>query len=143
MVTRVSGSNKTTSHADPLGYNSWKKLGDVASSLFALGYHEDVGQEESTPRFLLRMRRDALRRAYSADKNVSIFLGRPPRIARKHCPALAELRDRQRMRRYESFSYRAETLWSAVCATYKEDILDLRKEDLALRATKASWVFYL
>lgn len=63
-------------------YHSWRRLGDVISSLFALGYHEQIGNK--SPPFLSNLRKAAFARAYSADKNIAVFLGRPPRLHRKY-----------------------------------------------------------
>jgi hypothetical protein len=109
-------------------------MGDVSSSLFALGYHEEIGHETVVPAFLRRLRLHALSRAYSADKNVSIFLGRPPRIQLKYCLTLPR---QFTWTSGEDFSYEIETQWSAVCAILKEEILDLRKDDFAARALRA------
>ena len=125
------------------GYHSWRRLGDVASSLFALGYHEQVEFHVPTPAFLKDLRMAALARAYSADKNVSIFLGRPPRIHRKQCrlqipgcvanvsEAFGKFSSERRIQRTvtDSFDCTTDTWWSALCASLKEEILDLLKED--------------
>ncbi|KAF2704996.1 hypothetical protein K504DRAFT_506464 [Pleomassaria siparia CBS 279.74] len=117
------------------GYHSWRKLGDVASSLFALGYHEQLGSKFVVPEYLRVLREEAFNRAYSADKNVSIFLGRPPRINMKYCPIA---RRHFQWNPEKGFSYTADTWWASLCAALKEDILDLRKEDQSIRAEKAS-----
>lgn len=118
------------------GYSSWRKLGDVISSLFALGYHENLGKEATSPVFLQNLRREALFRAYSADKNVSIFLGRPLRVARKYCPVV----QRQSPWTSDIFEYQTETKWSAICAMLKEQVLDLREESHATKNITARFV---
>lgn len=117
-------------------YSSWRKLGDVISSLFALGYHENLGKEATSPVFLQNLRREALFRAYSADKNVSIFLGRPLRVARKYCPVV----QRQSPWTSDIFEYQTETKWSAICAMLKEQVLDLREESHATKNITASLI---
>ncbi|KAF2138152.1 uncharacterized protein K452DRAFT_235039 [Aplosporella prunicola CBS 121167] len=103
-------------------YCSWRKIGDVVSSLFALGYHEKF---DGTP-FISSIRQLTFARAYSADKNISVFLGRPPRIHQKYCQVL----DRNfQWAQDEKFSYAVDTQWSALCAVLKEDILDLFREE--------------
>ncbi|KAH7029784.1 uncharacterized protein B0I36DRAFT_205915, partial [Microdochium trichocladiopsis] len=67
-------------------YDAWRRLGDCIASLSALGYHQKI--ETKTPEvpfFLAEFRRTAFAYSYSADKNVAIFLGRPPRISRRFC----------------------------------------------------------
>lgn len=61
-------------------------MGDVASSLFALGYHEKIDEDmHNIPIFLAELRRACFARIYAADKSLAIFLGRPPRIVREYC----------------------------------------------------------
>lgn len=61
-------------------------MGDVASSLFALGYHERIDENANNiPTFLAELRRACLARIYAADKGLAIFLGRPPRIVKEYC----------------------------------------------------------
>lgn len=120
--------------ADFIGYHSWRKLGDVVSSLFALGYHEQLGHPAVTPPFLRELRFVAHSRTYSADKNCSIFLGRPPRMLKRYCPTagLPEAWEPD-----ERFSYRADTRVHGICALLKEDVLDLERDDQLTRVQKA------
>lgn len=61
-------------------------MGDLASSLYALGYHEKVDEKIPTiPSYLVELRKAALARIYTGDKSLAIFLGRPPRIVRPYC----------------------------------------------------------
>lgn len=61
-------------------------MGDVASSLFALGYHEKIEEATSNiPLFVAELRRTIFARVYSADKSLAIFLGRPPRVVKAYC----------------------------------------------------------
>ncbi|KPM44441.1 hypothetical protein AK830_g2066 [Neonectria ditissima] len=120
-------------------YQSWRKLGDVASSLFALGYHQDTKNSAPAPGFLKDLRQAVFARAYSADKNISIFLGRPSRIHRQHClfrlpgqdaessqssPYFSQVWEQQ-----ENFDYMVDTHWYALCAALKEDVLLLFGEE--------------
>ncbi|KAJ5496528.1 hypothetical protein N7463_008515 [Penicillium fimorum] len=67
-------------------YHSWRRMGDVASSLFALGYHERIDEGvHNIPTFLAELRRACFARIYAADKSLAIFLGRPPRIVKDYC----------------------------------------------------------
>lgn len=36
---------------DNLGYHLWRKLGDVISSISAMGYHDDIDNKPDTPFF--------------------------------------------------------------------------------------------
>lgn len=87
-----------------------------------------------------------LGRAYSADKNVSIFLGRPPRILRKSChpnnivslaartlPATTDVFELR-----SGFGYVADSRWFLICAVLKERILSLFDEvDAEARSREA------
>lgn len=86
-VIRVSGKPSIPYyklHSHSTGHLSWRKLGDVTRSIFALGYHERVENNTPAPAFLKHLRQAAFARVYSPDKNVSIFFGRPPRIHQKY-----------------------------------------------------------
>lgn len=115
------------------GYYSWKRLGDVVSSMYALGYHQQAdGDTDANPSFLLELRRLAVATTFSADKNVSIFLGRPPRMPRKYCkfilPRSSEVLGASTITTWENdveFDYITDIRWASLCAILKEDILDL------------------
>lgn len=126
-------------------------MGDVASSLFALGYHEKVNEEaHNIPTFLAELRRACFARIYAADKSLAIFLGRPPRIVKEYCflqlPALATTPTKEEMPHpdhvtqptfpeahamtrgertglVETINYTADTRCSALFASLKEEVL--------------------
>lgn len=56
----------------------------MASSLFALGYHERVDRSHIPP-FIVELRKACFARIYAADKSLAVFLGRPPRIVKDYC----------------------------------------------------------
>src|ERR1700744_5806938 len=60
-------------------------MGDLASSLFALGYHEEIDNTSQIPNYVAELRKAAVARIYTADKSLAIFLGRPPRIIKAYC----------------------------------------------------------
>ena len=143
-----------------LGYYSWRRIGDVASSLFALGYHERV-EGSNVPPFIVELRKACFARIYTADKCLAVFLGRPPRIVKDYCqfkiPNNLEdpwdmgrdvgnhdsIRtteawvDRQRNRRpvtdFEPINYTADTRCSALFAFLKEDVLRLIRKGFDLK----------
>ncbi|KAF2152873.1 hypothetical protein K461DRAFT_225261 [Myriangium duriaei CBS 260.36] len=116
-------------------YSSWQRLGDVISSTLALGYHEDIQPYHKIPDFLIRMRRSAFLRIYAADKNVAIFLGRPPRLSRRFCQFSIPLVVQRHWGVYNIGSKSDETVscsrmsvyayWSGLCASLKEEVLEL------------------
>ena len=119
---------------DTTGLPAWRALGDTIASAFALGYHEDVAAKSDVPSFLVELRRTAFARLYSGDKNVAIFVGRPPRMSKRFCffqiptdcvsspfgPGVVHHWNLE-----SKMSYRSETRWSAVCASVKEEILEI------------------
>ncbi|PWY75196.1 hypothetical protein BO94DRAFT_209682 [Aspergillus sclerotioniger CBS 115572] len=115
-------------------YHAWRRIADVISSIFALGYHDDIDAKPDTPDFLTQLRKTAFARVYSADKNVAIFLGRPPRMTKRfstfQIPAsFADPRaDCFAWDPDGKASYRAETRWSALCASLKEEVLELARD---------------
>ncbi|KAJ5329481.1 Transcription factor [Penicillium brevicompactum] len=124
-------------------FHSWSRLGNVVSSMFALGYHENVEKSKPPiPNFLAELRKAAWAITYSADKNVAIFLGRPPRMSKRFChfqiplnPPNAELGSAanawDRTTRWQEdtpFCYRAGIRWAALCSALKEDILELLRD---------------
>lgn len=113
------------------GFESWRKLGDVASSLFALGYHQNIEDGGPIPDFIRDLRHAAFACSYSADKNVSIFLGRPPRISKKYCHFRPLGLDSSQCSQWApdaTFDFAAESRWAAMCAILKEDALELYAE---------------
>jgi hypothetical protein len=63
-------------------------MGDLASSIFAMGLHQDMFSHQSLPFFLRELRRRSFANAFSSDKALSTFFGRPPRIAMRYCSSL-------------------------------------------------------
>ena len=62
-------------------YLTWRKIGDLSTAIFAQGYHQESKDASRLPFWLIEMRRRALGRAYSIDKLLCTFVGRPPRIS--------------------------------------------------------------
>lgn len=117
-------------------------MGDLSSSLFALGYHEKINDSASPiPNFIVELRKATFARIYAADKSLAIFLGRPPRIIKAYCnlqlpsylPCLWDqdptpARDAGVVQdEPEPINYTADTRCSASFACLKEDILGLSR----------------
>ncbi|OKO98912.1 hypothetical protein PENSUB_8829 [Penicillium subrubescens] len=117
-------------------YHTWRKLGDVISSTFALGYHENLEAKPGIPVFLMELRKTAFARIYSADKNIAIFLGRPPRMNKRFChfqipsdgTIVRSLGSRFTWSPDARAGYRADTCWSALCASLKEEVWELLQD---------------
>ncbi|GFF51546.1 chromatin structure-remodeling complex protein RSC30 [Aspergillus udagawae] len=65
-------------------YRTWQKLGDLTTIVFALGLHQ-AGDERNIPFFLSELRKRIMIGAYGIDKDLALFLGRPPRICKQYC----------------------------------------------------------
>ncbi|KAJ5274089.1 hypothetical protein N7478_009214 [Penicillium angulare] len=63
-------------------YRPWRKLGDLASTTFALGLHQE---SKNCPFFLREMRKRSMVGSYAMDKALATFLGRPPLISGRYC----------------------------------------------------------
>lgn len=140
MVIRVGDEGGARSElTGHVGLNSWRKLGDIISSIFALGYHEG-GRGDGCPDFLKHMREAVFAFTYSADKNVSIFLGRPPRMHHIYCDFDAFRTPQTHEITFDQpdqclgekvngpFTYMIEAWWSLVCALQKEETLYISRE---------------
>ncbi|KAJ5304932.1 uncharacterized protein N7443_004592 [Penicillium atrosanguineum] len=65
-------------------YRPRKRLGELSTLLFAMGYHQlDAG--EHLPFFLVEGRKRLMVLAYASDKDLATFLGCPPLIAYRFC----------------------------------------------------------
>ncbi|KAF2086359.1 hypothetical protein K490DRAFT_44726 [Saccharata proteae CBS 121410] len=73
-------------HGD-VDYSSWQRIGQTINALVALGWHQDVRPcvGGNLPFFLMEIRKRLLASAYSHDKWLSAFLGRPPRLSHRYC----------------------------------------------------------
>lgn len=116
------------------GLHSWRRLGDAISSLTALGYHEEPLSEDEVPPFLSELRKAAFARIYADDKNVALFLGRPPRLSARFCffqtpsfpPDAFTAGEKQAVR--VSANFMAEARCNASFARLKEKALDLFRD---------------
>ncbi|CAI7588873.1 unnamed protein product [Penicillium viridicatum] len=64
-------------------FRPWRKLGELSTTVFALGIHQDSSGK--APFFLSEMRKRTMVAAYSMDKVLATFLGRPPLISWRYC----------------------------------------------------------
>lgn len=82
----------------------------------------------------MTVRKTAFARIYSADKNIAIFLGRPPRMSKRFChfqiPSSfpESYGDDVEWDPEAKPSYTGDTRWSALCASLKEEILELARD---------------
>lgn len=66
-------------------YLTWRRLGDLATALFAMGLHQEIRESPDVPFWLTEFRRRSVGIIYGIDKMMSVFLGRPPRISHRYC----------------------------------------------------------
>lgn len=126
-------------------------MGDVASTLFALGYHEKIEEDSSDiPLFVAELRRSCFARVYAADKSLAVFLGRPPRVMKEFCyfqvplkmastwndaddtikrdsnsPLSYQIRSGREPNDGQALNYTSDTVCAAVFALLKEEVLQL------------------
>lgn len=67
-------------NAGPLVY---RKLGEIVTDFYAYGLHREIGDADC-PGFVLEIRRRFWATAFYFDKVMAAFLGRPPRMCRRH-----------------------------------------------------------
>jgi hypothetical protein len=65
------------------GPNVWRRLGDLATDVYALGIHRESTHAGKMPFFLSECRRRTFAAAYHVDKLICTFFERPPRILRR------------------------------------------------------------
>ncbi|KXH34928.1 hypothetical protein CSIM01_01964 [Colletotrichum simmondsii] len=135
------------SHLDgDQSYHSWRRIGDLASSLFALGYHEKIERcNPNLPSFIIELRKACFCRIYTADKGLAVFLGRPPRIVKDYCQFqipkvhngwIEDEVDDARMAHLEPINYNADTRCVARFALLKEEVLQLLRRKNMTDVTK-------
>ncbi|CAG8122121.1 unnamed protein product [Penicillium olsonii] len=61
----------------------WRKLGELSTTVFALGLHQD--SSKNAPFFLAELRKRTMVAAFTVDKVLATFLGRPPLIGWRYC----------------------------------------------------------
>ncbi|KAK1713012.1 uncharacterized protein BDZ83DRAFT_637911 [Colletotrichum acutatum] len=134
------------SHLDgDQSYHSWRRIGDLASSLFALGYHEKIERcNPNLPSFIIELRKACFCRIYTADKGLAVFLGRPPRIVKDYCQfqipkvhnGWIEDEVDVRVAHLEPINYNADTRCVARFALLKEEVLQLLRRKNMTDVTK-------
>ncbi|KAF1980999.1 hypothetical protein K402DRAFT_398930 [Aulographum hederae CBS 113979] len=70
-----------TMHRGESSHAVWRRLSDLASTIFGIGYHQENRVTDQAPTFLIELRKRSFAGAYAADISIATFLGRPPRIA--------------------------------------------------------------
>ncbi|CAG8230804.1 unnamed protein product [Penicillium salamii] len=91
LLTIVYGeSGKWSDHYPPmistdiiLDFRPWRKLGELSTTVFALGLHQD--SSTNAPFFLAELRKRTMVAAFAVDKVLATFLGRPPLISWRYC----------------------------------------------------------
>lgn len=66
-------------------YRVWRRLGDLSTTVFALGLHQEIKVSPEVPFWLAEIRKRCLATTYAVDKLMATFVGRPPRISRRYC----------------------------------------------------------
>lgn len=72
-------------------YQAWRLMGDLASVVSAVGFHRDARDGQTVPMYLQDLRKRAMEWCHELDKGLATFVGRPPRLYRRHHDAGAPL----------------------------------------------------
>ncbi|KAF2113030.1 hypothetical protein BDV96DRAFT_497104 [Lophiotrema nucula] len=65
------------------GSPCWRRVGELATQIYALGIHREANSSD-VPFFVQETRRKLVCAAFTIDKTISTFLGRPPRMSKRH-----------------------------------------------------------
>jgi len=65
-------------------YQAWRMMGDLASLVSAVGFHRDSTDGQTIPVYLQELRKRGVEWCHELDKGLSTFVGRPPRLYRRH-----------------------------------------------------------
>lgn len=78
----MAASNETDGyiHVDS---RPWRKLGELSTTAFALGLHQDSSSQ--VPLYLGELRKRTMVATFTIDKILATFLGRPPLISWRYC----------------------------------------------------------
>ncbi|GLA42418.1 hypothetical protein AnigIFM63309_010952 [Aspergillus niger] len=79
-LSHMHGSSAKTKQ----DHRTWQMLGDITTTVFALGLHQP-DTDNTAPFFLKEIRKRTMVGAYALDKELATFLGRPPRICWRYC----------------------------------------------------------
>ncbi|KAJ6172709.1 Transcription factor [Penicillium chermesinum] len=63
-------------------YRPWRKIGELTASVYTIGMHQE---SPDLPFFIRELRRRTMATAYTFDKALASFLGRPPLIPWRYC----------------------------------------------------------
>lgn len=61
----------------------WRKLGELTTTVFALGLHQDSSYQ--LPLYLAELRKRIMVATFTIDKILATFLGRPPLVSWRYC----------------------------------------------------------
>ncbi|KAL1606357.1 hypothetical protein SLS60_003759 [Paraconiothyrium brasiliense] len=126
------------------GAPSWRRFGELASQLYAVGLHREP-PASNIPTWMLETRRRTFSTCFLQDKTLSTFLGRPLRLSKRHTDMKMplDLDDNDIMASEETLSRAIAALdengWNTeerylrtswvrlryISATYREEILDV------------------
>jgi hypothetical protein len=65
-------------------YQAWRLMGDLASLIGAIGFHRDTHDGQTVPTYLQELRKRDMELCHEIDKGLATFVGRPPRLYRRH-----------------------------------------------------------
>lgn len=65
-------------------YQAWRLMGDLASLVSAIRFHRDARNGQTVPTYLQELRKRHMELCHEIDKGLATFVGRPPRLYRRH-----------------------------------------------------------
>lgn len=74
-----------------LGYQAWRRLGDLVTTIYAAGLHLDPEGDDNRPFFLRQWRRGSFIASFYMDKMMATFVGRPPLMNHRYCTLVPPL----------------------------------------------------
>ena len=67
-----------------VGPATWSRLGELATQIYAQGFHREQTNTTNIPHYVLETRRRIFAASYRLEKSISTFLGRPPLLCLRH-----------------------------------------------------------
>jgi hypothetical protein len=67
-----------------IGNFAWRRLGDLATTIYALGMHHEIESQADVSCFFKESRKKCFGASYTLDKAIATLLGRPPRISSQY-----------------------------------------------------------
>jgi hypothetical protein len=142
--------NDELTPTNTLGYQAWRRLGGLCSTVYYTGLHRQTADDETRPAFLAQWRLACFAAAFYVDKCLATFLGRPPLLSYRHCKLVLpmDLSDDALVADPSSLAEAAQQLgadgWNSLGKVYRTSLVRMRLllavfRDKVLELTAASY----